>query len=236
MSQFYFKQFLSGVDFGTVNPHAQGMANFVYAVGDLETKECFLIDPAWDVQGLIDLVEADGMTLKGALLTHYHADHCGGCVFDIEIEGITELLTLKDIPVYVQKAENEWVTKSTGIASSALVNLDPGQVLTLGTTEIQCLHTPGHTPGSQCFNVNNKLLAGDTLFLQGCGRTDLPGGNPEELYHSLTKTLKKLPDHTILYPGHNYTGAKSAPFSVVKQDNKIMRMGSLNQFLGLFGG
>lgn len=234
MGQLYFKQFLSGVDFGTANPHAEGMANFVYAIGDTDTKECFIVDPAWDVQGLIDLVEADGMTLKGALLTHYHADHCGGCVFHLEIEGIVELLNLKDIPIYVQKSEQEWVLKSTQVAPSALVTVDPGQILTLGQTEVQCIHTPGHTPGSQCFHLNGRLLAGDTLFLQGCGRTDLPGGNPEDLYRSLNTTLLKMPDQTVLFPGHNYTGAKSAPFSVVKQDNKVLRMGSLNQFLNMF--
>lgn len=234
MSRVYFRQFLSGHDFAQADSNASGMANFVYAIGDLDTKECYLVDPAWDVHGLIQLVESDDMTLRGVLLTHYHADHCGGCVFHLEIEGIVKLLSMKDIPVYVQSAEREWVIKSTGIAESALIDLSPGQILTLGETQVQCIHTPGHTPGSQCFKVNNSILAGDTLFLQGCGRTDLPGGNAEDLYHSLTSVLSKLPHHTTLFPGHNYSGAKSASFGQVRNQNQILQTGSLDQFLGMF--
>lgn len=234
MEHLYFRQLLSGVDFGTQNPNAESMANFVYAIGNKNTKECFIVDPAWDIQGILETIHKDGMKLKGVLLTHYHADHCGGCVFHLEIEGIVELLNLQDVPVYVQKEETEWVLKSTKVAPSALVMVSPGQILTLDDIEIQCIHTPGHTPGSQCFKINDSLLAGDTLFLEGCGRTDLPGGNAEDLYYTMKNTLSKMPNHTILYPGHHYSNAKSAPFSKVHRNNKVLNMGSLNQFLGLF--
>ena len=77
----------------------------------------------------------------------------------------------------------------------------------VGEIPIQLLHTPGHTPGSQCFFVNGCLVSGDTLFLDGCGRTDLPGGDPEALYYSLTQTLSQVPDDAVLFPGHMYSQA-----------------------------
>ena len=78
----------------------------------------------------------------------------------------------------------------------------------VGGVEIQLLHTPGHTPGSQCFLVDNRIVSGDTLFIGSCGRVDLPGSNPEQMYYSLTQKLMALPDETILFPGHNYAPTK----------------------------
>ena len=80
----------------------------------------------------------------------------------------------------------------------------------VGDIPIELIHTPGHTPGSQCFLVDGRLVAGDTLFLEGCGRTDLPGGDPEALYESLTQRLAKVPDDAVLFPGHLYSPEPSA--------------------------
>ncbi len=198
------------------------MVNFVYAVGDRRTGECVLVDPAYAVKELVDLVGADGMTVTGALATHYHPDHVGGSMMGHSIEGIAELLDHVDCPIHVQHDEVEWVTKTTNVTTDHLVGHDSGDVLSVGGIEISLVHTPGHTPGSQCFFVDDRLIAGDTLFLEGCGRTDLPGSDPVKMFESLRR-LAEVPDSTILFPGHRYSIASSATMDVVKETNFVFQ-------------
>ena len=222
MSPLYFRQLLSGRDFAAGDPLASQMVNFVYAVGDRRTGECVLVDPAYAVKELIDLVGADGMTVSGVLATHYHPDHVGGSMMGHSIEGIVELLDHVDCPVHVQRDEVEWVTKSTEVDADHLVGHDSGDVLSVGGIDISLVHTPGHTPGSQCFFVDDRLIAGDTLFLEGCGRTDLPGSDPAKMFESLRR-LAEVPDSTILFPGHRYSIASSATMDVVKETNFVFQ-------------
>ena len=221
-SPLYFRQLLSGRDFAAGDPLASQMVNFVYAVGDRRTGECVLVDPAYAVKDLIDLVGADGMTVTGVLATHYHPDHVGGSMMGHTIEGITELLDHVDCPIHVQRDEVEWVTKSTSVDSDHLVGHESGDVLSVGGVDISLVHTPGHTPGSQCFFVADRLIAGDTLFLEGCGRTDLPGSDPTKMFESLRR-LAEVPDETILFPGHRYSIASSATMDVVKETNFVFQ-------------
>ena len=221
-SPLYFRQLLSGRDFAVGDPLASQMVNFVYAVGDRRTGECVLVDPAYAVKELVDLVGADGMTVTGALATHYHPDHVGGSMMGHSIEGIAELLEHVDCPIHVQDDEVEWVTKSTKVSADHLVGHDSGDVLTVGGIDISLVHTPGHTPGSQCFFVDDRLIAGDTLFLEGCGRTDLPGSDPVKMFESLRR-LAEVPDSTILFPGHRYSIASSATMDVVKETNFVFQ-------------
>lgn len=221
-SPLYFRQLLSGREFAVGDPLASQMVNFVYAVGDRRTGECVLVDPAYAVKELVDLVGADGMTVTGALATHYHPDHVGGSMMGHSIEGIAELLEHVDCPIHVQHDEVEWVTKSTNVSADHLVGHDSGDVLTVGGIDISLVHTPGHTPGSQCFFVDDRLIAGDTLFLEGCGRTDLPGSDPVKMFESLRR-LAEVPDNTILFPGHRYSIASSATMDVVKETNFVFQ-------------
>jgi glyoxylase-like metal-dependent hydrolase (beta-lactamase superfamily II) len=221
-SPVYFRQLLSGRDFAVGDPLASQMVNFVYAIGDRRTGECVLVDPAYAVKELVDLVGADHMTVTGALATHYHPDHVGGSMMGHSIEGIAELLEHVDCPIHVQHDEVEWVAKSTSVTSDHLVGHDSGDVLAVGGVEISLVHTPGHTPGSQCFFVDDRLIAGDTLFLEGCGRTDLPGSDPAKMIESLRR-LAEVPDHTILFPGHRYSIASSATMDVVKETNFVFQ-------------
>ncbi len=198
------------------------MVNFVYAIGDRTSGECVLVDPAYAVEELVGLVAADGLSVTGALATHYHPDHVGGSMMGHTIEGIAELLEVVDCPIHVQHDEIEWVTKATSVSSDHLVGHDSGDVVTVGDIEISLVHTPGHTPGSQCFFVDDRLIAGDTLFLEGCGRTDLPGSDPVKMFESLRR-LAEVPDSTILFPGHRYSIASSATMDVVKQTNFVFQ-------------
>ena len=232
----YFKQLLSGVDLGTQDPSARSMANFIYLIGDRETGECVVVDPAWDIDGVLKVVEEDGMKLNGALVTHYHPDHVGGEIFGIEITGLAELMEKNPVPVYVNKHEAEGLKQVTGISMSDMKQVDEEDKLKVGSVEISFLHTPGHTPGSQCFRVADSLVAGDTLFLQGCGRVDLTGGNSEELFHTLTRRLSKIEDHITLYPGHNYGGKSFGEMGDVRQSNSYLQIQRLEDWLAIMGG
>ena len=231
----YFRQWKSGRDFAVDDGAAASMANFVYAIGDDETRECVLVDPAWDVDGLLRALDADGMKLVGALVTHYHQDHIGGQIFGLDIEGLATLMARRPVPVHVQAAEAEGVRAVTGVAANDLVSHHGGDVVQVGGVPIKLVHTPGHTPGSQCFLVDGRLVSGDTLFVRGCGRVDLPGGDPEEMFHTLTQRLAVLPDDTRLYPGHDYADRPDSTLADERRDNVYMRMTSLDQWLRLMG-
>jgi len=232
--RLYFRQLLAGRDFGTQNPVAGQMANFVYAVGDKVSRECVLVDPCYAVDELCDLVEADDMKLVGALATHYHPDHVGGDLFGHELEGVQQLLTRCSCKVHAQKDEAEWIVRQTGCERSDLQLHESGDVLKVGEIPITMIHTPGHTPGSQCFLVENRLIAGDTLFLQGCGRTDFPGGDPKQLYRSLTDKLMQVPDDAVLYPGHAYDPRPHASMGDTRASNPVFRPKTEADWLAMF--
>ncbi len=233
--RLYFRQLLSGRDFAIGDPMAQQMVNFVYALGDRTTGECLLVDPAYAVADLIDAVRADGMTVTGVLATHYHPDHVGGRMGNYVIEGVAALLEHVDCPIHVQRDEVPWVQRTTEIGADHLTAHEPGDVVSVGSIDVTLIHTPGHTPGSQCFHVGGRLVSGDTLFLDGCGRTDLPGSNPEDMYHSLQK-LAGMPNETVVYPGHRYSQPSHATLESIRDDNYVFRPKSAEQWLQMFGG
>ena len=215
------------------------MANLAYLVGSRSQRKAFVVDPAWDVQGLIDLAAKDGIEVVGALVTHYHQDHVGGEIFGQHIEGLAKLLEIQPMPIHVNKHEAEGLIKITGASRSDLVEHEGGDLLELGSVGIRLIHTPGHTPGSQCFHVEERdqagqLVSGDTLFLNGCGRVDLPGADPRAMYESL-ETLKKLPDDTTLFPGHLYSPEGHDSLGSQKQTNPYLRAASVEMFLNFMG-
>ncbi len=217
------------------------MANLAYLLGSFGARECLLVDPAWNVDELLDRAEADGMKVVGALVTHYHQDHVGGSVAGMEIEGLPRLLERSPVPIHVNATEADGLRKVTGVSESDMVRQEGGDVIELGEDlRVRLLHTPGHTPGSQCFLVETpgrpgRLVSGDTLFLGSCGRVDLPGGDPEALYESLHGQLGRLPDDTLLFPGHLYTAEPSSTLGEQKRTNPYLRAAELGQFKAFLG-
>jgi len=199
------------------------MQNFVYVVGSKTTHEVVLVDPAWDIEGLLEHVERQDLKPIAALITHYHPDHVGGSIMGMEIEGIAKLLEKRDLKIYVHKAEAPGLKQVTGVSDSDVVPVDSGDKMRVAEIEIEFLHTPGHTPGSQCFRIQDTLVSGDTLFIQGCGRVDLPGADPDQMYESLQR-LASLPDDTVLLPGHNYSSVSQATMGDTKAHNPYLRM------------
>ena len=232
----FFKQLLSGVDVGTTDSSARQMANFIYLIGDRQTRECLVVDPAWDIDGILKVVETEEMKLTGSLVTHYHPVHVGGSIFGMTIRGLSELMEKNPAPVYVNKHEADGLKQVTGLSDGDLRLTDSEEKIRVGSVEVTFLHTPGHTPGSQCFRVGDFLVAGDTLFLQGCGRVDLPGGDSEEMYHTLTRRLTKIQDEVVLSPGHNYGGKTFAPMGNVRETNSYLQIRRLEDWLAIMGG
>lgn len=237
IDRLYFRQLLAGRDIAGSDPLAKQMVNFVYLVGDRERGEAVVVDPAYDVEGILDILAADEMRLVGVLATHYHPDHIGGDMMGYGIRGVTELLERESgLKVHVQKTESPWVKRVTGLGDVDLAEHESGDVIEVGKTSVTLIHTPGHTPGSQCFLVDGSaLLAGDTLFLDGCGRTDLPGGDPKELYLSLTQRLARIPDDTVLFPGHLYSPQPSATMGETRRHNYVFKPKTVEQWLRMFG-
>jgi glyoxylase-like metal-dependent hydrolase (beta-lactamase superfamily II) len=235
--RLYFRQLLAGRDFARDDLVARQMVNFVYLIGDRETGEAMAVDPAYGVRELVEMAGADGLRMTGALVTHYHPDHVGGDLMGYPIEGVRELLALDgvDAPLHVQRAEARGVKRVTGASDSDLVVHDSGDEVRIGEIPVRLVHTPGHTPGSQCFLVDGRLVAGDTLFLEGCGRTDLPGGDAEAMYESITQRLAAIPDETTLYPGHLYSPEPSATMGATRRNNYVFRFRTRESWLTMFG-
>ncbi len=202
--------------------------NFCYFIMCVQTKQCVLIDPAFEVPRLLKFVDDQEATLVGALVTHGHWDHAGG---------IPELIGLRPTPVYGGTHEVSRLQKNNIVLDHPLNN---EQVFKVGNLSIQALHTPGHTEGGCCYLLLDenrgleraKLFSGDTLFVRQCGRTDLPGGSDEKLFESLQR-LKELPDSVLVMPGHDYGPTPNSPLGVEKRKNPTMLAASLAEFRAL---
>ncbi|MFZ0716855.1 MBL fold metallo-hydrolase [Mycobacterium sp.] len=233
--RLYFRQLLSGRDFAQGDGIAAQMRNFAYLIGDRQTGDCVVVDPAYAAGDLVDVLEADGLHLSGVLVTHHHPDHVGGSMMGFELKGLAELLERVSVPVHVNSQEAQFVSRITGIPMGDLTSHEHGDKVSVGAIDIELLHTPGHTPGSQCFLLDGRLVAGDTLFLEGCGRTDFPGGDSDEIFRSLQK-LAQLPGDPTVFPGHWYSLEPSASLSEVKRSNYVYRVANLEQWRTLMGG
>jgi len=210
------------------------MQNYTYIIGSRETREVAIVDPAWDIDSLVSRINERGYKLTAALATHYHPDHVGGSFSGHNVEGVAELMAVNPVKVYAHKAEADGIKKVTALSESDLVRVESGDTLKIGNIEVEFLHTPGHTPGSQCFRIKNTLVSGDTLFINGCGRVDLPGSDATEMFNSMRK-LCDLPDDTLLLPGHNYGHVPNATMGETKNMNVYLRIDNIDTWRDIMG-
>ena len=209
------------------------MANYVYLIGSTATREVAVVDPAWEIDRIVRLAQEDDMRITHILVTHTHPDHVGGKLFGLEIQGVAELLEKVDTRVVIHKAEAGHLTPISG---ANIVRADNGHTVKLGDIIITLIHTPGHTPGSQCFLVQDRLISGDTIFIGSCGRVDLPGSDPEQMYDSLVNKLMKLDDKTVVLPGHNYAAGRTAStIGEERRRNPYVQFRSVSEFLRAMG-
>lgn len=177
------------------------MLNLAYVVGDADSGTCAVIDPGWDSKAILRAADGEGLRVEKILLTHAHFDHVGA---------LMEIASETGAPVYVHASE----AAELGGDLDARPTED-GTEIEIGSLKAKCLHTPGHTPGSQCFLVDGNIFTGDTLFVDGCGRVDLPGSNPKEMLASLRRLAGLDPAITV-WPGHDYGGPSSTIGTLVE--------------------
>lgn len=198
------------------------MQNFVYLVGAEGSPETALIDPAWDVPAALRAAAEDGRRITHALLSHHHFDHVNGLSDVLEQGKVRVFAHAADVPRLPREVQRE-VTK-----------LSPGDAVEVGPLRIRAFHTPGHTPGSTCWHVDAEggaLFAGDTVFVSGCGRCDLEGGDPQQMYESLRR-VSQLPTETRLYPGHDYGEVKVSSIARERERNPYFhKLSSLTEFV-----
>lgn len=196
------------------------MKNFVYLVGPADSDEVLVVDPAWDVPAIEAAAREDGKRIAGAFASHCHGDH---------INGLPELLSRHDVPVYAN-AEEIAFSQELRKAGDALRPVRGGDALPLAPG-FQAIHTPGHTPGSHCLLARGALVSGDTVFINACGRCDLKGGDPEAMYRSLTQTLAPLPAETRLLPGHDYADHPESTLADERAHNPYFQLRDLQSFV-----
>ncbi len=195
------------------------MENFVYLLHDHASNTAAIVDPAWEVNEMLGFADEKEIKITDVLLTHSHHDH---------INGLQQTLEHSDARVHLLKPEAKFWDANL---SNPVLHHGADQIQ-LGDSLINILHTPGHTPGSACYHLGDDLIAGDTLFVFGCGRCDLAGGDPEEMFQTLKKMKTELPATTVLHPGHNY--APQSPTSTMAsqcQGNPFLHFDEASDFV-----
>ena len=201
------------------------MQNFSYIIGDKKSSEAAVVDAGWEVDKMIEISSKENLTIKKIILTHSHYDH---------IQRVNELAEKTNAAVYFHELEFEQINKSIKNNKIKIIKLKNNDEIKVGSIEIRVIHTPGHSPGAICLLIENKLITGDTLFVNAVGRTDLAGGDAIKLFESIQK-LKKFNDNVEIYPGHDYG---EVPFSTIgneKKNNPYFKCESKEQFLNLMG-
>ena len=193
------------------------MQNFSYIVEDESTHEAIIIDPSWDLDKIIQIVEEQNLNPKYLVNTHWHDDHTRGN------EELAKALSLKIVQHSASDLKND-------------MTVSDGDAIQFGCSELVVYHTPGHSKDSICLVGDGKIFSGDTLFVGNCGRVDLPGGSSRELYHSLFDVISNLDDSLIMYPGHDYGFAPTSTVGNEKITNPVMQKISEEDFVTRMGG
>ncbi len=187
--------------------------NFSYLIADEVTGEAAVVDPSYNATEIIRTLKSERMTLKFVINTHGHSDHTAGN---------SELVSMYNAKIVAYKTSRIKFD----------IPVDDNSVISVGKVNIKVIYTPGHTSDCICLLINNnKLLTGDTLFVGECGRTDMPGGNPKSMYHSLFNKLSKLNDDIEVYPGHDYGPKPSSTIGEEKKLNYTLQPRSQNDFI-----
>jgi glyoxylase-like metal-dependent hydrolase (beta-lactamase superfamily II) len=193
------------------------MANYTYILADEETDLAAVIDPSWELDKVFNSLKRNGLTAKYVINTHSHVDHVLG---NEQVASVTG--------AKIVQHENSKLAKD--------ISVTDGQTLEVGKTRMRFIHTPGHSEDSICLVVDDQLVfTGDTLFVGNCGRTDLPGSSPSDMFHSLHEIVAKLDDNLVVYPGHNYGPTETSTIGREKSTNLVLQPRTKQEFLEFMG-
>jgi len=188
---------------------------FAYLIGGDAGGDGLVIDPADDVDEIISLADKKKMTIKYILNTHAHVDHIMGNAEMKKKTGAAVIIHEEDAPLLTRTPMSMLAMFGGQPSPPADRTVRDGDLIRVGDLSLKVLHTPGHSPGGMCLHLDQAVFTGDTLFVGGLGRTDLPGGSWQVLLQSIKTKLLTLPDETVVYPGHNYG---PSPTSTIKNE------------------
>ena len=188
------------------------MQNFAYVIGDEKARVAAIVDPAWEVQKLLDTCRDLGLKVTLVINTHSHPDH---------VEGNN--LVARETGAKIVMHESSRLRKDIAVKD--------GDTIEIGALKAKVIHTPGHCPDHICILVDGKLLTGDLLFVGECGRTDLPGSNPGEMYESLFHKILPLQDSIEVYPGHDYGSQPSSTIGYERKNNYVLKPRTREEFV-----
>jgi glyoxylase-like metal-dependent hydrolase (beta-lactamase superfamily II) len=193
------------------------MANFTYIIADEETDEAAIIDPSWDLDTIFDTLKKNGWKAKYVINTHSHFDHVLGN------EQVAKITGAKIVQHEASQLDNQMTVKD-------------GDVITIGSIKLRVVHTPGHSKDSMCLVLDGQFVfTGDTLFVGNCGRVDLPGSDPKEMYRSLLERVGRLDEKLVVYPGHDYGQSPTSTIGHEKKFNYVMQPRTEHEFLEFMG-
>ena len=193
------------------------MQNFSYIVEDESTHEAIIIDPSWDLDKIIQIVEEQNLNPKYIVNTHWHDDHTRGN------EELAAEISTRIVQHEASTLQNDMTVKD-------------GDSIKFGCSELVVYHTPGHSKDSICLVGDGKIFSGDTLFVGNCGRIDLPGGSSRELYHSLFDVISNLDDGLVMYPGHDYGSYQTSTIRNAKVTTPVMQQIPEEDSVMIMGG
>lgn len=200
-----------------VHRHDGPYENFLYLITDKASGKSVAIDPAWDAQFYKNMATDTGGEISCIWLTHTHFDH---------VNAVEQLRAEIDLPLYISTKEAEFWEDTPSDANF----FDDGDTLHIGDTTAKVFVTPGHSPGSCCFLLDQHLIAGDTLFTWGCGRCDLPGSSPDQMFESLARLAADVPDEIDVLPGHDYGDQMSATMAEHRAGNPFILCKTVESF------
>lgn len=199
------------------------MAVFAYLIGCPETGEGLVVDPAGGIDKILAEAGANSIKIRYIVNTHGHVDHICGNADMKERTQAAIVCHVDDAPMLVNTPG--MVLRMFGAKPSPPADLTvrDGDTIQVGNVKVKVLHTPGHTPGGMCLLADGHVMTGDTLFVGGVGRTDLPGGSWRVMLNSIKQKLLTLPDETVVLPGHNYGSTKTSTIGRERKTNSFLR-------------